>query len=117
MLSGVIAVPTGPNVDISAVDPLAPRYKEWDEKAKQFQTAEVPKRETLPFGADRLGRDEARSILFRIGIPERDTVIDQDRGITGAAVLGSGVQATGMWPSPAARPEVGSRPIQPAPGR
>jgi len=35
----------------------------------------------------RLGRDEARSILFRIGIPERDTVIDQDRGITGAAVL------------------------------
>ncbi len=37
--------------------------------------------------------------------------------LTGAAVDGSGVQATGMWPSPAISPEVGSRPIQPAPGR
>ena len=30
---------------------------------------------------------------------------------------GCGVQASGMWPSPANSPEVGSRPIQPAPGR
>ena len=36
---------------------------------------------------------------------------------TGAALPGSGVQATGMCPSPAIRPEVGSSPIQPAPGR
>ena len=35
----------------------------------------------------------------------------------GAAVAGCGVQTRGMWPSPASRPEVGSRPIQPAPGR
>jgi peptide/nickel transport system permease protein len=49
--------PTGPNVDLSAVDPLAPRYQEWDERAKQFQTAETPKAETLPLGGDRLGRD------------------------------------------------------------
>ena len=35
----------------------------------------------------------------------------------GAALDGSGVQASGMWPSPVSRPEVGSRPIQPAPGR
>jgi oligopeptide transport system permease protein len=49
--------PTGPNVDLSAVDPLAPRYKEWEERAKQFQTAEVAKAETLPLGGDRLGRD------------------------------------------------------------
>jgi peptide/nickel transport system permease protein len=49
--------PKGPNVDLSAVDPLAPRYKEWEEKAKQFQTAETVKAETLPFGGDRLGRD------------------------------------------------------------
>ena len=54
---GVIDTPTGPNVDLSAVDPLAPRYKEWEEKAKQFQTAETVKAQTLPFGADRLGRD------------------------------------------------------------
>jgi peptide/nickel transport system permease protein len=51
------AAPSGPNVDISAVDPLAPRYKEWDEAAKKYQTKATVKAETLPFGADRLGRD------------------------------------------------------------
>ncbi len=55
--TGAIEVPKGPNVDLSAVDPLAPRYKEWDERAAQFKTSEVPKAETLPMGADRLGRD------------------------------------------------------------
>ena len=52
-----IAVPTGPNVDISAVDPLAPRYKEWAERAAKLKTVDTVKRETLPFGGDRLGRD------------------------------------------------------------
>ena len=55
--SGVIETPSGPNVDLSAVDPLAPRYKEWDERAKKFQTLETVKAQTLPFGGDRLGRD------------------------------------------------------------
>ena len=55
--STAIAVPQGPNVDISAVDPLAPRYKEWDERAARYKTTETVKRETLPFGGDRLGRD------------------------------------------------------------
>ena len=55
--AGVIEAPQGPNVDLSAVDPLAPRYKEWDERAKQFATTETVKARTLPFGADRLGRD------------------------------------------------------------
>jgi oligopeptide transport system permease protein len=55
--TGAIEAPKGPNVDLSDVDPLAPRYKEWDEKAKQFQTTETIKTETLPFGGDRLGRD------------------------------------------------------------
>jgi oligopeptide transport system permease protein len=27
---GEIEVPKGPNVDLSAIDPLAPRYKEWE---------------------------------------------------------------------------------------
>lgn len=53
----VVALPEGPNVDLSDIDPLAPRYAEWAERAKQFKTAEVPRAETLPFGADRLGRD------------------------------------------------------------
>ena len=54
---GAIEGPKGPNVDLSAVDPLAPRYAEWAERAAQFKTAEVVKAETLPLGADRLGRD------------------------------------------------------------
>ena len=55
--STAIAVPKGPNVDISDVDPLAPRYREWDERAAKFKTVDEVRRETLPFGADRLGRD------------------------------------------------------------
>ena len=34
--SEAIAGPTGPPVDISAVDPLAPRYKEWAERAAKY---------------------------------------------------------------------------------
>ena len=54
-----VAIPTpkGPNVDLSAVDPLAPRYEEWERAARQYKTTESVKAETLPFGADRLGRD------------------------------------------------------------
>jgi peptide/nickel transport system permease protein len=55
--AAAIAVPKGPDADISAVDPLAPRYKEWAERAAQYQTTETVKRATLPFGGDRLGRD------------------------------------------------------------
>ena len=55
--SVAIAQPTGPNVDISAIDPLAPRYKEWAEAAKKYQTEATVKSDTLPFGGDRLGRD------------------------------------------------------------
>jgi peptide/nickel transport system permease protein len=53
----IIEVPSGPNVDLSDIDPLAPRYKEWAERAAQFSTAEAPKAQTLPLGGDRLGRD------------------------------------------------------------
>ena len=55
--SAAIAAPKGPNVDISDVDPLAPRYKEWEERAATYKTVDTVKRETLPFGGDRLGRD------------------------------------------------------------
>ena len=54
---GAIEVPKGPNVDLSAVDPLAPRYKEWEERAAKFKTEEVVKAPTLPLGGDRFGRD------------------------------------------------------------
>ena len=55
--AAAVAGTRGPNVDISDVDPLAPRYKEWAEAAKKYQTTETAKASTLPFGADRLGRD------------------------------------------------------------
>ncbi len=55
--AGAIAEPKGPRVDLSAVDPLAPRYEEWAERAKKYQTVETVKARTRPFGADRLGRD------------------------------------------------------------
>ena len=54
---GAIEVPTGPNVDLSDIDPLAPRYAEWDELAKKFETTVTVKSQTLPLGGDRLGRD------------------------------------------------------------
>jgi oligopeptide transport system permease protein len=54
---GAIEVPKGPNVDLSAIDPLAPRYKEWDERASKYKTEDVVKAETLPMGGDRFGRD------------------------------------------------------------
>lgn len=54
---GSIEQPTGPNADLSDVDPLAPRYKEWDERAATFRDVEMHKLGTLPLGGDRLGRD------------------------------------------------------------
>jgi oligopeptide transport system permease protein len=56
-VGAVIAQPTGPNIDISDIDPLAPKYQEWAERAAQFKTEDTVRRETLPFGGDRLGRD------------------------------------------------------------
>ncbi len=61
--TGVIAVPKGPNVDLSDIDPLAPRYAEWAERAKQFKTEDVVKAETLPLGGDRLGRDVLAKVI------------------------------------------------------
>jgi peptide/nickel transport system permease protein len=50
------AVPP-PNVDLSDVDPLAPRYAEWNERAAKVQTVVIHRAATRPFGADRIGRD------------------------------------------------------------
>ncbi|MGA0611104.1 ABC transporter permease [Caldimonas sp. KR1-144] len=55
--SAIVKAPKGPPVDLSAVDPLAPRYAEWEAAAKKYATEEVVKQDTLPFGGDRLGRD------------------------------------------------------------
>lgn len=44
-------------LDLTDVDPLAPKYKEWNERAAQIQVTEPVRAQTLPFGADRIGRD------------------------------------------------------------
>lgn len=49
--------PTGPEVDLSDIDPLAPRYAEWAQRAAAITTAQVERAPTLAFGADRMGRD------------------------------------------------------------
>lgn len=46
-----------PYVDLSDVDPLAPRYKEWEERTAKIKISETPRAETLAFGADKWGRD------------------------------------------------------------
>ncbi|HUL66244.1 MAG TPA: ABC transporter permease [Burkholderiaceae bacterium] len=55
-LSTIVAKDAKP-VDLSDIDPLAPKYKEWAERAAKIQISEPPRAKTLPFGADRLGRD------------------------------------------------------------
>ena len=51
------AAPASAKVDISDVDPLAPRYAEWDQRAATYHAQARPIAATLPFGGDRLGRD------------------------------------------------------------
>ena len=53
----------GPNVDISSVDVLAPRYQEWSDLASRFKTTESVKADTLPFGADQQGRDVIDKVI------------------------------------------------------
>ncbi len=61
--SAVVDAIAGPNVDISDVDPLAPRYKEWQERAARFKAASTQKSDTLPFGGDQLGRDVLSKVV------------------------------------------------------
>ena len=46
-----------PPVDLSDIDPLAPRYKEWEERAAKIAVTETKRAETLPLGGDKWGRD------------------------------------------------------------
>ncbi len=55
-LADVVAKDAKP-VDLTDIDPLAPKYQEWKERAAKIQISEPVRAETLPFGGDRLGRD------------------------------------------------------------
>ncbi len=61
--TAVIDAPVGPTVDISDVDPLAPRYAEWAERAAKIKTVVTEKSDTLPFGGDQLGRDVLSKVI------------------------------------------------------
>ena len=52
-----VQLPSGPMADLSSVDPLAPYYDEWKDRASKFESVEVERAATLPLGGDRLGRD------------------------------------------------------------
>ncbi|HYL89547.1 MAG TPA: ABC transporter permease, partial [Burkholderiales bacterium] len=43
--------------DITAVDPLAPKYAEWEKRTRQLKTTERERTMTLPWGGDQWGRD------------------------------------------------------------
>jgi len=52
-----------PPVDLSDIDPLAPRYKEWEERAAKIKMTEVSRAETLAFGGDKWGRDVLQKVI------------------------------------------------------
>lgn len=52
-----------PLVDLSDVDPLAPRYREWAERTAKIATSVIPRTETLPFGADKWGHDVLKKAI------------------------------------------------------
>ena len=52
-----------PPVDLSDIDPLAPRYKEWEERAAKIAVTEVKRAESLPFGGDKWGRDVLKKVI------------------------------------------------------
>lgn len=54
---GVPRPEAGPPVDISDIDPLAPRYQEWAERAAQISAVQAEQSVRLPFGADKWGHD------------------------------------------------------------
>jgi peptide/nickel transport system permease protein len=52
-----------PPVDLSDIDPLAPRYKEWEERAAKIAVTETKRAESLPFGGDKWGRDVLQKVI------------------------------------------------------
>jgi oligopeptide transport system permease protein len=52
-----------PPVDISDVDPLAPRYKEWAEREAKIATGVIERSATLVFGGDKWGHDVLKKAI------------------------------------------------------
>ena len=62
-MSAKDAASRAPAVDLSDIDPLAPRYKEWEERAAKIAVTEVKRAESLPFGGDKWGRDVLQKVI------------------------------------------------------
>lgn len=54
---------TGPELDLSDVDPLKPHYADIERRALNLRQTEKPLPTTLPFGADQSGRDVLQKAL------------------------------------------------------
>jgi oligopeptide transport system permease protein len=52
-----------PPVDLSDIDPLAPYYKELEERTAKIKVTETPRTETLPFGGDKWGKDVIKKTM------------------------------------------------------
>lgn len=50
-------------VDLSDIDPLAPRYDEWRQRAGELRAVLPARSETLPLGGDRWGRDVLKKTI------------------------------------------------------
>jgi peptide/nickel transport system permease protein len=61
--TAVIDAIAGPSVDMSDIDPLAPRYEEWKKRAAEFKATITQKSDTLPLGGDQLGRDVLSKVI------------------------------------------------------
>lgn len=61
--TAVVQTIDGPAVDLTAVDPLAPYYKEWQDRASKFKSATVQKSDTLAMGGDQFGRDVMSKVI------------------------------------------------------
>lgn len=54
---GIPRPEAGPPVDISDIDPLAPRYQEWQERTARIAAVQAEQATRLPLGADKWGHD------------------------------------------------------------
>jgi oligopeptide transport system permease protein len=59
----MIEPPPGRMLDLSAVDPLAPRYADIERRTRALETTLRPRIKTLPFGGDRYGRDVLKKAI------------------------------------------------------
>ncbi len=96
----------------------SPPTLRWTPAARRSSSMRSPSESTAAHSASPYG------FVTRARSTTRVTLISKSNSLStfstapviGAALLGFGVAASGMWPSAASSPEVGSSPIQPAPG-